>query len=52
LFGIVIAGEVHPQPQFLSFGYAFTTIFIVWLCFFNDESHQQIIASCDGKMDE
>jgi hypothetical protein len=23
LFGIVIAGEVHPQPQFLSFGYAF-----------------------------
>jgi len=27
LFGIVAAGEVHPQPQFLSFGYAPTIIF-------------------------
>jgi hypothetical protein len=27
LFGIVAAGEVHPQPQFLMFGNAPTIIF-------------------------
>ena len=31
LFGIVAAGEVHPQPQFFPFGNIPTTIFQWWV---------------------